>query len=192
MSAGPGSNDPEGGVMSEPSIEITERRLELADMTVGLQAIYSYWDDKRDSAPMPARADVDPLDFGRMLGSVTLMEVNPGLPRFVYRVWGTRMGRRRGGGRDGMDLAELRPRNYAEMVIRHYEEAVAAAGPTLYRNVLAFSGATYTYERLLLPLGADRRTVDRLLVCPLVNEVAQRELWRRWEEADERIGGAVA
>jgi hypothetical protein len=178
--------------MSEPSIEITERRLELADVPVGLQTIYTYWQNKRGSARMPARADVDPLDFGRMLGSVTLMEVNPAPPRFVYRVCGTRMGRRRGGGRDGMDLADLRPRNYANLVIRHYEEAVAVAGPTLYRNVLAFAGASYTYERLLLPLGAHRRTVDRLLVCPLVNEVAQTELWRRWAEADERICGVVA
>jgi len=78
------------------------------------------------------------------------------------------------------------------MVIRHYEDAVVVARPALYRNVRAFAGASYTYERLLLPLGADRRTVDRLLVCPLVNEVPQRELWRRWEEADERTGGAVA
>jgi hypothetical protein len=64
--------------MSEPSIEITEQRLELADLPGGLRDIYAYWQDKRGSARMPARADVDPLDFGRMLGSVTLMEVNPG------------------------------------------------------------------------------------------------------------------
>jgi hypothetical protein len=37
-----------------------------------------------------------------------------------------------------------------------------------------------------------RRIVDRLLVCPLTNETAQRELWRRRAEEDERISGAAA
>lgn len=181
-----------GMLMSEPSIEFTECRLDLADVPVGLRPIHDYWQDRRANARMPARADVDPVDFGRMLGKVSLIEVNSSVPRFVFRVVGTRFGYRRGGARDGEDVALMRPRNYADRVINQFEEACALAAPTLYRNTLAFGDVRYTYERLLLPLGADRHTPDRLMLCVLMDEALQTELWRRWADADKRVSHAGA
>lgn len=177
---------------NELSISISEERLELSKLPSKLQAIHDYWQKKRGGNPMPARSDIDPLDFGPMLGSVSLVEVNPKPPRFVLRVMATRLGYRRRGFRDGQDMALTRPRNYAAMFLRQFEEACALAAPTLYRNTLGFDGARYKYERLLLPLGADGCTADRLLVCAVIDEAEQNELWRRWTEADERRTSATA
>src|SRR3546814_4653792 len=43
-----------------------------------LQRLAAYWDSCRAGRAMPARADIDPLDMGYLLGNLALVEVRPG------------------------------------------------------------------------------------------------------------------
>jgi hypothetical protein len=68
------------------------------------------------------------------------------------------------------------------MVLRGLEEAAQLGSPTLYRNTLSFDHLTYSYLRLLLPLGNDRETADRLLLLNHCRYSEQHFFWEKWEK----------
>jgi hypothetical protein len=66
---------------------------------------------------------------------------------------------------------------YSEMLVRQFEEGCALGAPTLYANAFAFDGMGYSYMRLMLPLGDDRETVDRLLLLSHGRYAEQDHFW---------------
>ena len=55
-----------------------------------IRALYDYWDGKRGGRRMPARPDIDPLEFVPHLPGIMLVDVVADERRFVYRLVGTR------------------------------------------------------------------------------------------------------
>lgn len=172
--------------MPGPIFEITEQRAECDQLPPEMAPLLAYWDGKRSGARMPRRRDVDPLEFKGFLGRVSLVEIKASPERFIFRVLGTRFPPRPGGARDGQGISIIRPLSYRDMLVRQFEEGCALSAPTLYANTFAFDGMAYSYMRLMLPLGDDRETVDRLLLLSHGRYAEQDRFWAHWAQRQER------
>lgn len=56
-----------------------------------LSFLKDYWEQKRGTRPMPARANIKPSEMKQHLGNVVLVDVLPGFGDFRYRTIGTRL-----------------------------------------------------------------------------------------------------
>lgn len=136
-----------------------------------LRRLVTYWDDLRDGRAMPTRADLRPEEMGFALGRIMLVEVHahgpetdqPG-PAFRFHLVGTKIEAAGHGKLTGRWAHELEPPFYRELVLRAYREAALTGTPSLRR--IASGDGTYLlrYERAALPLAADGRHPDMLLV----------------------------
>ena len=67
---------------------------DLAGEPEPVRRFYRYWDARRGDRAMPARGDIDPADMKEFLPDLLLIDVEEGdgktMPRFRYRVVGTR------------------------------------------------------------------------------------------------------
>lgn len=107
---------------------VTEQTVEfLADIrTPLLRQLYAYWDERRRGRPMPARRDLDPVEFRFALGHVLLIDVLYHPLRFRFRLHGSELAFRAGYDMTGRMVEELpRPENRAVLVRRCQELARA-------------------------------------------------------------------
>lgn len=133
-----------------------------------LQRMLDYWQSLRRDDALPARADIDPLDFPWMLGSVSLVEVHEGdngSRRYRIRLVGTDTTVRFGYEASGLWLDELPEPDYAEHIIAMFDEVVRMACPMVERPDMMIDGRIYNYEVLRLPLASDGVTPDMLLLA---------------------------
>jgi hypothetical protein len=137
-----------------------------------LRSLIAYWDALRGERAMPARADLRPEEMGFALGRIMLVEIHeqapagsdqPG-PTFRFHLVGTKIEAAGHGKLTGRWAHELEPPFYRELVLRAYREAALSGLPSLRR--IASGDGTYLlrYERAALPLAADGRHPDMLLV----------------------------
>jgi hypothetical protein len=69
------------------SIDIDPQHLEHP----ALKFLKAYWEDKRSTRAMPARADINPADMKEHLGWIMLLDVLPDFADFRFRTIGTRV-----------------------------------------------------------------------------------------------------
>lgn len=150
--------------VSFPVVEAVGRELPLSEIPGRLAPLYQYWNLKRGRDPMPRRADIDPLDLPEVLGWISLVEIRRAPPQFVYRLVGSRLGYRPAGPKDRRPLDEVRPNEYRALVESQFRHVAETGRPTLCENTVTFPDGRFTYRRLALPLGTDRRTPDMLLL----------------------------
>jgi hypothetical protein len=125
-----------------------------------LAEIFAYWGGRRRGRRFPARADIDPLDFGVGIALISLVEVHDrqradGTLRFRYRVWGQQHTAVTGVEMTGKWLDDYPDPERREMLRQSYHDVVAAAMPRLRRRELLLGARLRAYEALLMPLGAD-------------------------------------
>lgn len=152
-----------------PSPDVA-RRLARGEISRGnLCRLVDHWDGLRGARAFPARRDVLPEDLSFMLGHVMLIEVHRDVPpkpalAFRFRLVGTRIEETGHPGLQGRWAHELSPVVYRRLVLHGYTLAVREAAPNFYRVALDHAGQKLRYERVVLPLGDDGRTVSTLLV----------------------------
>ncbi|WP_300295524.1 PAS domain-containing protein [Ferrovibrio sp.] len=133
-----------------------------------LRRMLGYWEGLRRDGALPARADIDPLDFPWMLGSVSLVEVHDsgnGTRRYRVRLVGTNTTERFGYETGGRWLDELPEPDYVEHITTMFDEVVRLACPMVERPDMMIDGRIYNYEVLRLPLGNDGAHPDMLLLA---------------------------
>lgn len=138
-----------------------------------LLRFYAYWLERRGDRAMPARADIDPLDFGWMLGRVSVVDVLPEPPRFRYRLVATRLTEHLGyevTGRPLSDIPEPDMRNY---LIEQYSRVADSGVPHTDSGDLLLDGRRWRSEAVYLPLSSDGTTVDMLLVGRITDRPIQ-------------------
>jgi hypothetical protein len=126
-----------------------------------------YWDRKRGSRAMPARADINPSEMKQHLGWVVLVDVLPGFADFRYRTIGTRVSGYIAPGSTGKNITE---------VYQPFGETVVNAMLAPYRKtardkvvVHAWGAADWVgkafldFESLYLPLSDDGVTANKVL-----------------------------
>jgi len=132
-----------------------------------LRHLFAYWQEKRAGRAMPRRADIDPLDFPYILGSVTLIEVLPqldGLPRFRFRLYGTEMVAHSGTDMTGRYVEDFPGPVFAEKLKQSYMTVVKTVAPLRVERRQFIDDRYYDSEGILLPLGEGSR-VDMILIA---------------------------
>jgi hypothetical protein len=139
-------------------------RAQLADPD--MIALYDYWLAQRRGRRMPSRRDLDPVDLPRQLPNIMLIDVQQPPLRFRYRLVGTRVVEASAEDRTGyyFDTVEFFALN--PIIMAQYQQVVDSGSPLFslepFKNFV--NDTTYQVERLILPLSADGKTVDMLLV----------------------------
>lgn len=132
-----------------------------------LLRLYDYWRCKRKEGRLPARRDIDPLEFSFALGNIMLIDVRRGPLTFRVRLHGSEMIRRVGYEMTGKNLTELpvEPR-YLAYVLARCEDLVARPEPIVVSNDRTLDNRLRSYEALWLPFSDDGTAVNMLL-CAL-------------------------
>jgi len=132
-----------------------------------LRALYEYWAAKKGSRRFPMRADIDPLDFGYVLGHVLLLDVMRDPLRFRVRVHGTQMVMRVGYDLTGKYLENLPITEYRGYVRERCEKLARDGEPLVVRHNRTLDGRLRSYEALWLPFSEDGQSASMLL-CALI------------------------
>jgi hypothetical protein len=135
-----------------------------------LLRLYDYWLSRHRGELLPSRQDLDPADFKFAVGNVTLIDVLYEPVRFRFRLIGSLMTQRMGWDLTGKLVDEVPDAEYREGLLVAYRQMLASRQPstTLYERLI--DGKTRRFEVLRLPLAADGRTIDMLLLCPMYFE----------------------
>ena len=143
---------------------VAATRLSLAEIPSDtLRRMYAYWQSKCPGELLPARTDIDPLDFPWALGLVCLLDVERYPLAFRYRLDGTTIAERYGADLTGRATDAVKPEFHAALLRRHFAEVAEGGRASLYRISLRYGGQARTYMRLALPLARDGKTVDLIL-----------------------------
>lgn len=129
-----------------------------------LRLLHAYWISKKGERLAPARADIDPAEMKAFLPHVFLLDVVGTPPRFRFRLVGTEVTSRYGEELTGRFLDEVDLDDVGVDILGEYQRAIREAGPVLGRWAYEKrSGQYLNYERLILPLSSDGRSIDMLL-----------------------------
>ncbi|GAB4365650.1 MAG: hypothetical protein Kow00114_23020 [Kiloniellaceae bacterium] len=137
--------------------------------------LYDYWQAHRPAGGVPARRDIDPTEFPkRMLPRLAVIAVEAGAAgyRYRYRLAGTEIVSRAGRDPTGKTFEELYQGDYLTSAVGLYDELRKSAQPHFSQRVYPIGdGESFLrYDRLILPLAADHRTVDQFLLLIVVVE----------------------
>lgn len=134
-----------------------------------LRRLYEYWLGKARGRLFPARADLDPVDFPYILGYVTLVDITaqrPGKPRrYRFRLDGSHLTAISGIDYTSRYLDELPWPDYVAFITWSYDRVVESRAPLGYRRQGDIDKRSFDEETIILPLGADGETVDKLMVA---------------------------
>jgi hypothetical protein len=136
--------------------------------------LYDYWLARKPPDGLPARRAIDPTDFPRMLPRVAMIAVEAVADgfRYRYRLAGTEIVARAGRDPTGKTFEELYQGDYLKSARALYDELRASAQPHFSQRVFPIGdGESFLrYDRLILPLASDHRTVDQFLLLIVVVE----------------------
>ena len=129
-----------------------------------LRALEAYWRSKMHGQDLPARRDIDPWEMRSFLPQVFLITVTRNPMRFWFRLVGTGVAEGYGEDMSGKYLDEIDLDELHENILEDYERAVISAQPVYSQcDYFRKDHKHLCYERLLLPLSSDGKTVDMLL-----------------------------
>jgi len=130
-----------------------------------LRRFHDYWESRRGAGRLPARGDLDPVDFPYVLGRVTLVEVHENPRRYRWRLVGTWWREKFGIEGTGLWADEWPFPDQRAAVHKAYDRAVAAAHPLVYDRSLRLDGRRLDLETLLLPLSENGTDVSMIVVA---------------------------
>jgi hypothetical protein len=129
-----------------------------------LKELLAYWEARRGMRPMPARADIDPVDIPSLLPYIVLVETAETLGDFRYRLCGTEFCRGFEGERTGVRFADLpRIENYDQVYEGYWRTYEEKAARYFHGQIVSPTRDFVKYSRLTLPLSTDGEWVDMIL-----------------------------
>lgn len=137
----------------------------LADCHSSLRGLYDYWNAQRGTRSMPARGDLDPIDFKSILPVLILIDVVADPRRYVYRLVGTHEVEMRGGDPTGKPVEEAYYAESAGDTAYYLDCVVRTREPVLYRGTYQpLTTRTQREDVLFLPLSMDGEAVNMIMV----------------------------
>jgi len=127
----------------------------------------AYWQSRRRDGRLPARRDLDPMEFRFVLGSVVIVEVQRNPLRFRYRVHGIDLVQRDGFDLTGKWLTDHPEPQYRERIEKAWGLVVESGRIMHGFRDYQVDGRTRRYEVLILPLADNGTDVDRLFVVQI-------------------------
>jgi hypothetical protein len=128
------------------------------------EELFAYWATLRQGGRLPARCDIDPAGFKRLLPTVTLIDVIPGEPLdFRFRLAGTGLYGVYGREITGRTLGEVYNSAAADYWRAELSKVVDGR-PSVGAHSLAWRGASHlSILWLRLPLASNGKDVDMIL-----------------------------
>lgn len=123
MSADGEIPDPVPGKLNAPDSD--------APIPARLDAALYYWRERRGDLAMPARADIDPLDFPALLPWVMLIDVAHDPVDFSFRLIGTGIVERIERDYTGMSFAEFPHMDRDSIIWRQYDSVRVSREPMI-------------------------------------------------------------
>jgi hypothetical protein len=119
-----------------------------------LSRMLDYWRSIAKGRRFPSRRDLDPLDIPQLLPFLTLVDVQPTPPCFVYRLVGTAAAEILRKDLTGQPVGSgVKPEEMAEVMLR-YQTVRDEGAPIYQRTRTQEQENDYTLvDRLMLPLG---------------------------------------
>ena len=152
-------------------LSVQAKRLDLNAMPAGVfTKLLCYWQSKCKDGRLPARADIDPLDFPQALGRVCLLDVYHDPLHFRFRLDGSVVAEHRGQDMTGRSTDEMRPLALANILRAHYTQVVTGGEPNFHEIRLYQEAETASFKGLALPLSDDGERVTMILVYTLGTE----------------------
>ena len=150
-------------VFSTVSADEVAQRIAASHESV--RAVHDYWHGKAAGRPMPARADIDPVDLKSYLPMIILIDVVDDDRRFVYRLVGTREVAARGDDPTGKSVIEAHFSSTAEEAVAIYDHVRTSRRPFCFRDPFpAPDGRIEVDDIVFLPLSDDAERVNMILV----------------------------
>jgi hypothetical protein len=140
-----------------------------------LRRLYEYWLGKKGESRLPARRNIDPLDFPYALGRIMLVDVLGDPLRFRVRLHGSEMVRRAGYDLTGKTLDDLPDSEYRSYVVGRCKNLIASAEPALVHHDRVLDNRTWRYDAIWLPFSDDGTTVAMLLCALIYRKLPQSE-----------------
>src|SRR6185369_811735 len=134
-----------------------------------LKSLEAYWRSKMIGDALPVWRDIDPWEMRNFLPHVFLIEITQNPLRFWFRLVGREVAQGYGKDMTGRYVDEIDLNDVQQDILDAYKLAVREARPV--RSVCDYvkqDGRRLYYERLLLPLSADGKTIDMLLAGAVV------------------------
>ncbi len=129
-----------------------------------LLSLYRLWESKRGACSMPARSDLTTEELTPWFGNLCIVDVLDGGGDFRYRLYGTTIAREAGFDMTGRLLSEYPIVQMIPFFGDAYNEVMRRKRPALGEHNPGVDSVRRR-RRLLLPFGADGRTVDKILSC---------------------------
>lgn len=130
-----------------------------------LREMFDYWNDRRHDRPCPSRRDLDPVDIPRLLPFVSLVNVRPVAPRFVYRLMGTSVVSYIGRDLTGAPVGTGVKPDELDAVLARYDTVAETMKPFYHQSFLQEESNDFSrVERLMLPLSEDGRSINMIWV----------------------------
>ena len=127
-----------------------------------MRDIYQYWLGMKGNRPMPSRADLNPVDLGKLLPHLSLIDVEHKTGRYKFRLIGTETVKGFGVEFTGKYLDEIPQMD--QLIKTRCQFLVKEKRPYLYFDQLKWSRKSFLdYYALGLPLSSNRKDVDILL-----------------------------
>lgn len=137
------------------------------------EELFAYWSSRRRAGELPARRDIDPAGFRRLLPTVTLTEFVPGPASafgpatpgdYRFRLAGTGLYNVYGREITGRRLSEVYSTAAADYWKSELSKLVAERRPAVGVHNLAWRGASHlSIVWLRLPLSSNGTDVDMIL-----------------------------
>jgi hypothetical protein len=133
-----------------------------------LGQVLRHWRSARSAWRLPSSESLDPLQILNIArGRAHIVDTSDSDPEgYRFRIWGTVNSY--GGGHDNKILGDMPAGSMRDDAIEDYWEVVTTGVPNYQLINHVEKSLPYSYARLLLPLAADGRRVDQLVV--LINE----------------------
>jgi len=132
-----------------------------------LRRVHEYWVAKSPPGGLPSRAVVDPIDLGPLLPHLGLVDVilEPPPFRLRFRLCGEVMVRLAGANPTGKYYDEFFEPDALATLRAEVERVITSGQPSFVeRRAMRPTRDFARYRRLMLPLAADGRTIDMLLM----------------------------
>jgi hypothetical protein len=138
------------------------------------EELFAYWAARRQGARLPARRDIDPAGFKRLLPTVSLIDVLQDPVDFRLRLAGTGLYGVYGREITGRRLGEVYNSSAADYWRVELSKLVAERRPAVGVHSLAWRGASHlSILWLRLPLASNGCDVDMILGYDAVVGVSQ-------------------
>jgi hypothetical protein len=141
-----------------------------------LHRFFAYLEARRGAREFAARRDLDPLEFGYVLGNVVLLDVEHGTEhgklRFRYRLVGSVLAAGTGYDLTGSYVDAHPDPEYRTYVLARYRDTVVSRRPTGGTYDLFMDRKLRQYQCLRVPLSEDGATINMIVAAFILGSPA--------------------